>query len=88
MREFFIQNSQIPILNQSVLFQLFKKESHLLSDKLESMEKPHRDSMINTWDTPSGLSLNLSGVYISIDLICLRVNDTFYLLNCQLFIFK
>ena len=26
------------ILNQSVLFQLFKKECHLLSDKLESME--------------------------------------------------
>ena len=34
----FLQNSQIPILNQSVPFQLYKKECHLLSDKLESME--------------------------------------------------
>ena len=38
MREFFLHNSQIPILNQSVRFQLYKKECHLLSDKLESME--------------------------------------------------
>jgi len=32
MRELFLQNSQIQI------FQLFKNECHLLSDKLESME--------------------------------------------------
>ena len=36
MREFFLHNSQIPILNQSVRFQLYKKECHLLSDKLEN----------------------------------------------------
>ena len=33
---------------------LFKKECHLISDKLESM--------INPWAMPSGLSLNPSGV--------------------------
>ena len=38
MREFILQNSQILILNQSVLFKLFKNECHLLSDKLKSME--------------------------------------------------
>ena len=32
--------------------------NHILSDKLESMEKfkPPQDSMINPWATPSGLS--------------------------------